>query len=309
LLIRQLSATLRRVSKAPILYGCAALLVAACAPSDEALFGPASPPLSVSGSSNGGDANAAGSGAGSAVSGNGNGGGGAAGATLGGGGMAAAGKPTQHPAAGDGSPPDPGAAGAVTAAGAAGADNGAGGSAEPPEPSCGNGVIEAGEECDGGTGHDGCDAECRVVCSAYGSGALKSDDHHCYKGYDEHDFEAAKQDCAQRGAHLATISSEAENKIVLQFVNESKFVGGFEDMPLSSQGNLSYGWITGESFKYTNWAADEPNSAVSRCTTSTIGAPRCYEHCVAVIRDGTWTDQRCDRADGYVCEWEPPGTK
>jgi hypothetical protein len=36
---------------------------------------------------------------------------------------------------------------------------------------------------------------------------------------------------------------------------------------------------------------------------------RCYEHCMAILADGRWADQRCDRVDGYVCEWEPVGSK
>ena len=71
------------------------------------------------------------------------------------------------PTGGDGSP----------AGGDAGApsDAGAGGDAAPPvidAPTCGDGVIEAGEQCDDGNAApgDGCGATCRIepgwVCSA-----------------------------------------------------------------------------------------------------------------------------------------------
>jgi lectin-like protein len=266
------------------------------------VFGPDAPPLSAS---DGGNMNMTGGSSGAApvgVAGT-----GGAGAPHAGGGTATAGGPPDHPAAGAGNPPDPDPDPA--AAGAAGADNAAGGSGQPPGPLCGNGVIESGEQCDGGSDHDGCDAECQVVCSHYGTGALQSDDHHCYKGFDQNDFADARQDCIERGGHLATIASAAENKLISEFVNESKFVGGFEDVALNSEGTGSYAWITGEAFDYTNWAEGEPDRAVSRCAMATSGSSRCYEHCVAMIRGGTWTDQRCDRADGYVCEWEPPGTK
>jgi hypothetical protein len=232
-------------------------------------------------------------------------GGGSAGALGGGAAPAPLGGEAGHVAAGAMNPPEP-----PEAAGAAGADNGAAGSGEPPEPVCGNGVIEAGEQCDGGSEKTGCDGKCRVVCSDHGTETVESDAHHCYQGYtNEKDFDGAKQACAKLGGHLATLSSAAENKLMIELVRESKFVGGFEDVSLSSEGTGKYEWVTGEPFDYTNWAKGEPDGAASRCTATSISGSRCYEHCVAVTGDGTWIDQRCDRTDGYVCEWEPPGTR
>ena len=195
--------------------------------------------------------------------------------------------------------------------GMAGATDAAGGSGEPPNPPspvCGNGLLEAGEQCDdaGHAGRDGCDDSCKVVCADFGAEATESEDHHCYNGYDEADFEGAMEDCAKRGAHLVTVSSAAENKIVRTFVNNSKWLGGREDVSASTQGMGTYGWLTGEPFTYTNWGAREPNRAKVRCSGY---EQNCYEHCVTMMGDGTWADQSCAIADGYVCEWEPAGTK
>jgi len=218
-----------------------------------------------------------------------------------------AGGPVGNDAGGGPTPPEP--------PGTAGAPDGAGGQAEPDppaEPVCGNGILEAGEQCDdsGHAGQDGCDATCKVVCSHFGSGTAESEDHHCYNGYDAADFEGGQADCVKRGGHLATISSAAENKIARTFVNNSKWLGGLEDVSSAAKGTGDYTWLTGEPFTYTNWAQGEPNQAKVRCAESNgpISAS-CYEHCVSMDGEGTWSDARCELSDGYLCEWEPAGTK
>jgi cysteine-rich repeat protein len=173
---------------------------------------------------------------------------------------------------------------------------------------CGNGKLEVGEECDDGghAGKDGCSADCKVTCADFGAGHVESDDHHCYIGYDQADFAGSEAACSMRGAHLATISSEGENKLVHGLVHNSKWLGGMEDVPSTTMGSGAYAWITGEPFTFTNWAPKEPNQAKARCSTS-IGT--CYEHCLSMLGDGTWADERCDMVDGYVCEWEPAGSQ
>jgi hypothetical protein len=142
------------------------------------------------------------------------------------------------------------------------------------------------------------------VCSQHGPGALESDDHHCYVGYNQAAFAGAQQDCVRRGAHLATISSAAENKLARALVSNSKWLGGDEDVPATSPGTGNYAWLTGEAFTFTAWGPQEPNRAASRCAGTTA---LCYEHCIVMLGDGTWADHRCDIVDGYICEWEPAG--
>jgi len=254
-------------------------------------------------SSLGGAVSAAGSGGKAAHGGANSGGAASAGTATSGGGATAAG--------GDGNPPEPPAT--------AGADSGGAGGepSAPPESVCGNGVIEAGEECDGGASKekDGCSDDCQVVCAEHGPDLVESADHHCYGGYDQADFAGSREACTMKGAHLATIGSAAENEVVASLVKVSKYLGGFEDVPLMSEGTGEYGWITGEPLSYTSWKQGEPSRSGSRCAQtlpggpSPIGTKLCYEHCVAMVADGKWDDQLCDRVDGYVCEWEPPGTK
>ena len=185
-----------------------------------------------------------------------------------------------------------------------------GGKPEPTPPVCGNGKLEAGEECDDGApeGRDGCNASCEVVCSHFGEDAVESADFHCYVGFDQDDFAGATADCEARGGHLVSISSAAENEVVSSLVRSSKWIGGFEDVPITSSGTGEYEWVTGEPFTYQNWDDDEPDSAEFRCSGIGPGiGSRCYQHCALMQGGGTWVDSRCDVADGYVCEWEPAG--
>jgi len=308
---------LRRVVDAELMtarYLClvAVLSVAACSISSSVDFDSNTPRASGGGGLDAGGAEAgstgtSGAGKGGAMSGGTSAGGGVAGSASGGKGGAASGGSSAMPTAGRSS-------GGAQTGGSAGDSAGvAGEPMVPPAPVCGNGVIEEGEECDPGSSEKkGC-RDCLVVCTQHSSSALESDDHHCYAGYDQAEFELARKDCETRGGHLATIQSAAENELVTELVNDSKFLGGAEDVALTAAGKGDYRWITGEPLSYTNWEEGEPDRAESRCVNSgpgpLPGLSRCYEHCMAVTGDGTWIDQRCDRVDGYICEWEPAGTK
>lgn len=285
-----------------------ALALAACNHTDSALFSDAGvEPSSSSGGSaaNQPDEQKAGTGSGAAPSNSG--GSDAAASATGGtdatssGGTSSGGQQQTAGSAGQSMTPDP--------AGMAGSNDGAAGSGEPqtPDPICGNGVIETGEECDDAkhAGPDGCSNDCQVVCSDWGPGTLESADHHCYNGYDAATFDGAIAACEKRGAHLASISSADENKIARMFVNDGKWIGGREDVPLTMMGSGQYGWLTGEPFTYTNWAKEEPNHLEYHCEGGSYNS-RCYEHCITILGDGSWADRKCDVSDGYVCEWEPP---
>ncbi len=300
--------------KAHVLYGALALCVFACNRPDSALFGPDAPPPEGEGGSSG---TASGGSAPSSVGGS----DASSGGSLSEGGSAAA--PSTGGTDAGGTEPGGGSAGEPTempggagqATGGTGQTTGGTGQTtggtdnppDPPAPVCGNGVIEMGEECDDSNraGMDGCE-KCKVSCAHFGVGTVKSEDHHCYAGYDQAAFEGAVTFCKARGAHLVTISSAAENAIVQKLVSSSKFIGGFEDVGLNEEGKGDYRWITGEPLSYTNWAQGEPDMDDDNCLG--WGNQRCYEHCLAMVGQGKWEDRRCDQLDGYVCEWEPAGS-
>ena len=157
-----------------------------------------------------------------------------------------------------------------------------------------------------GTGTDGCAANCKVVCSQHGPGTVESEDFHCYAGFNQSDFAGSQQDCVRRGAHLATISSAAENKLARGLVDNSKWLGGYENVPLTSAGTGNYVWLDAEPFSFNNWAPQQPDPAAIHCAGTNTP---CYQHCIAMLGDGTWANHRCDMVDGYICEWEPAGSK
>lgn len=292
-------------------YAAVALLVLACGHPDNDLFGPVTPGTPDDGEGGHNSDGAAGGDA-TATSGKANSSGGTA-ASSGtdaetGAGKSSMGGTANEPRAGTGggvNPDVPGAAGAETG------DGGHDGT-EPPkpqEPVCGNGVIEMGEQCDdaGHAGQDGCNDDCQVVCSQYGADTLESADHHCYRGYDEATFQSAQQKCEALGAHLATISDAAENKLVQKLVNNSKFIGGWEDVPLNSKGQGAYTWVTKEPLSFTNWARNQPVQQGTFCADWGSVGGMCYQHCIAMMGDGMWVNERCDIPDGYACEWDPAG--
>ncbi|RYZ05143.1 MAG: hypothetical protein EOO73_21305 [Myxococcales bacterium] len=289
--------------KATALYGAIALCVFACNRPDSALFSEDVPENSGGNGASGGKSPAGGSKA--------SGGAEASGGTSAQGGTAA--QPSGGMQAGGtttgGTEPGNGSAGEPTEM-PGGAGEGAGGMETPPDPPapvCGNGIIEANEECDDAdhAGMDGCQ-KCQVMCAHFGAGTVESEDHHCYRGYDQATFEGAVAACEERGAHLVTITSAAENAVVRELVNSSKFIGGREQLDPMEEGEGDYTWVTGEALSYTNWAQGEPDLDNYAC--SGWNNQRCYEHCLIMNGQGAWEDHRCDQPDGYACEWEPAGT-
>src|SRR5262249_49944429 len=83
---------------------------------------------------------------------------------------------------------------------------------------CGDGVVQAGEECDDGnaTGGDGCEADCTFTC-AHGTGASRvTVDRRtgsCYAGFDDRStsFQDAAKFCRGLGGHLPNITDAIEN--------------------------------------------------------------------------------------------------
>ena len=90
------------------------------------------------------------------------------------------------------------------------------------------------------------------------------------------------------GAHLATITSQAEN----DFISGEWASGwiGFNDV--EEEGN--WVWVTGENVTYTNWASGEPNNSGE-------------EHYAEIFLDGTWNDLPNDMHT-FIAEVEEGGS-
>ena len=112
---------------------------------------------------------------------------------------------------------------------------------------------------------------------------------HYYRYYDtQMSWEEAKSFCEQRGGHLVTITSSAENEFVASlFSCESVWLGG-NDVSIEGQ----FIWYTNEDFSYSNWGSGEPNNGKS--------GGQDYIH---MYRSGLWDDIESTKL-GFVCEWD-----
>jgi hypothetical protein len=103
------------------------------------------------------------------------------------------------------------------------------------------------------------------------------------------DFTAQRDACIAAGAHLASITSAAEQAIVAPLGSGDRWIGLVKDASLPSE-KSSFHWITGEpSLVYDNWAMGDPNGG---------------HNCARMKADGMWADQACTNAYGAICERE-----
>lgn len=106
-------------------------------------------------------------------------------------------------------------------------------------------------------------------------------------------WEEAKAACEAKGGHLATITSQEEQKTIesLNTQNSKLWIGGYKN----SAGQWC--WVTGEPWEYQNWGDGEPNNS------SNVVAD---ESCVAVwpVKWNDLANSNTYEQSGYVCEWE-----
>jgi cysteine-rich repeat protein len=188
-----------------------------------------------------------------------------------------------------------GAAGAGGTVAAGGATGGAGGGAAPP--ACGNGVIEAGEQCDDGNddAKDGCHA-CAVECLS--GETLEPVSLHCYwAAAPKQSWLDGANACAQKKGDLAGFSTEAELDFVVALARgvsplDPAWTGGND---LAVEGKWQ--WRNGEPWSDDFWAPTEPN---------TTGDEDCAALDVATVVGGL-RDTECSDKRTPLCERHPPG--
>ncbi len=115
----------------------------------------------------------------------------------------------------------------------------------------------------------------------------------------------------ERGGHLATISSAAENDFVFELVDSPEFWTGFGGGFCCSWGpwlggrreGNGFRWITDEPFSYSNWLPGEPNNS------SGVENSLHFFADTTGSRAPTWNDffdLPAWRLNGYVVEFESP---
>jgi len=126
------------------------------------------------------------------------------------------------------------------------------------------------------------------------------------------DWHAAHAGAMGAGGHLATAASAGENAFCFGLVDAPQFwyadgfnsnigpwLGGFQ-APGSAEPAGGWGWVTGEAWGFTNWAAGEPSNSGN--TENALH----FFHNPAPARASTWNDLTDSLATvlGYLIEYE-----
>jgi hypothetical protein len=183
---------------------------------------------------------------------------------------------------------------------------------------CGDGVVDAGEDCDDGAANSDAAADaatCTTACrkragcgSLSGASAAQIDamTGHCYVSWPTKvNWATASRQCESRGGHLAVVTSAAENSRIQTLAGlADRWIGLKIDHGQTARDH----WVNGEAVSYTSYAATEPNNGG--------GTPEPEACGVFDATRGAWDDRPCGFPDtgdlpfsyiytlGYLCENE-----
>lgn len=155
------------------------------------------------------------------------------------------------------------------------------------------------------------------LCATNSFAAINDSSMFYYNGHkymlfsDDVKWEEAQEACEELGGHLATITSEEEQKFINSILeNAGKncyWIGGVKK-------NHAWTWVTGEAFFYTNWAYNEPNDMTSQEDFIHVFGT-IYTGGTGIKYVGDWNDASEKGAEyasgfyasqnfGYICEWD-----
>ena len=157
------------------------------------------------------------------------------------------------------------------------------------ETFCGDGFIDADEECDDANDqpNDGC-TSCVIDCPF--PGTKSSSNAHCYQLFeDATTWPLAEANCEAWGGqsglgHLVSIGDATEQGFVSTFIAQDTWIGG-GDMVVEG----TFTWVDGTPFSFTNWAPGKPDDMT-------------VEDCMFTRANG-WDDNDCgQQKTAYLCE-------
>jgi hypothetical protein len=111
---------------------------------------------------------------------------------------------------------------------------------------------------------------------------------HCYMLFAaSRDWDTAVLDCEAvgEGVHLATITGAAENAVIDNLAGNEVWIGATD-----ADVALTFEWITGEAFAFTNWRGGEPSGGGEDCVV--------FQGQLS----GVWDDRPCGNDHPIVCE-------
>jgi cysteine-rich repeat protein len=180
--------------------------------------------------------------------------------------------------------------------------------------SCGDGIIEAGEQCDDGPGNSDAPASSTAACTsacqlraacgdltgALGA-AIDPQSGHCYVAWPGPlNWESARGDCQSRGGDLASLTSMGEDALVKSIAGGTiRYWLGLYSPPSAP---AAFHWVTGEALGYSAFAPGQPDN---------LGGD---EWCIVYDPLTGWRDVPCGwpstgllpyaglNTAGYVCE-------
>lgn len=145
---------------------------------------------------------------------------------------------------------------------------------------------------------------------------LNSDNGHFYEAISVSggiDWDDAKLAAEELGGHLATLTSAAENKFIVDNFFPEAFGGltqefywlGAEQPDLDSPAADGWEWVTGEPFSFTNWSSSDGGQPTDKIGGIDEDALQLWHS-----PTGAWNDQeRGVSINGYVVEYESPTSK
>ncbi|WP_052566686.1 lectin-like protein [Candidatus Magnetobacterium casense] len=140
-----------------------------------------------------------------------------------------------------------------------------------------------------------------------GAKIVNPGNNHTYQRIDQQmKWADAKAYCESLGGYLATVTSDSENKFLIDkllpadffdSVNNSYWVGATD---VETEG--TWKWITAEKWDFTAWGSGEPNSDGGE------------EDCLMYYSkygntNNLWNDGSCSSTSSLICEWNPTSSK
>lgn len=126
-----------------------------------------------------------------------------------------------------------------------------------------------------------------AACTDAGARAFNQ---HCYfPTSSPQSFQDSKKACEASGAHLATVTTAAEQTALEPMVATSDAWFGLSRPPGSASNVKLFAWVTGEVVSYSHWQTGEPSGS---------------GECARMKRGGLWGDSSCAAQYVAICERE-----